>query len=252
MNKTTTEIQVFQSDEFGAVRTLLIDGVPWFVGKDIAAALGYGRAAKAIQDHVDAEDKDEVPIRDSIGRMQKTPLINESGMYSLILSSQLPRAREFKHWVTAEVLPTIRKHGAYMTDSVLEKVSGNPDAIYSLAEQLLKERQARNEVTALLAVAKPKADYFDAFINGSDFTCIRNCGKELEYPQKKFINFMLDHKYLYRDSESRLMPSANSIKRGFFVLRDFYLKNGRMMQQTMMTNKGKEHFRRLLEKEARK
>lgn len=173
MNKTTTGPQVFQSDEFGAVRRLLIDGVQRYAGKNVAAALGYGRAAKAIQDHVDAEDKDEVPIRGSIGRMQKTPLFNESGLYSLILFSQLPRAREFKHWVTAEALPTIRKHGAYMADSAPEKISGNPDATDSLAERLLKERQAGNEVTALPAVAKPKADYFDAFINGPRFTAIQ-------------------------------------------------------------------------------
>ena len=85
------------------------DREPWFVGKDVAMALGYGRATKAIQDHVDFEDKDEVPIQDSIGRMQKTPIISESGLYSLILSSKLPSAKKFKRWVTSEVLPAIRK-----------------------------------------------------------------------------------------------------------------------------------------------
>lgn len=93
---------------------------PWFVGKDVAMALGYGRATKAIQDHVDFEDKDEVPIQDSIGRMQKTPIISESGLYSLILSSKLPAAKKFKRWVTSEVLPAIRKTGGYVDQSRAE------------------------------------------------------------------------------------------------------------------------------------
>ena len=93
------------------------DGEPWFVGKDVAEALGYERATKAIQDHVDFEDKDGVPIQDSIGRMQKTPIISESGLYSLILSSKLPSAKKFKRWVTSEVLPAIRKTGGYVDQS---------------------------------------------------------------------------------------------------------------------------------------
>lgn len=107
------ELTIFCNEEFGQVRTLLIDEEPWFVGKDVAGILGYERATKAIRDHVDEEDVDEIPIQDSIGRMQNTPIINESGMYSLILSSKLSNARKFKHWVTAEVLPAIRKTGSY-------------------------------------------------------------------------------------------------------------------------------------------
>lgn len=95
------------------MRTVTIDDETWFVGKDVANALGYERATKAIQDHVDDDDKDEVPIQDSIGRMQKTPVINESGLYALIFGSKLESAKRFKHWVTSEVLPTIRKTGGY-------------------------------------------------------------------------------------------------------------------------------------------
>lgn len=112
-----TAIQTFNNTEFGEIRSMEINGEPWFVGKDIAAALGYERATKAIRDRVDNEDLDEVPIQDSIGRMQKTPIINESGMYSLILGSKLDGAKRFKRWVTSEVLPAIRKTGAYATDS---------------------------------------------------------------------------------------------------------------------------------------
>lgn len=114
---SASSVQIFNNPEFGDVRVVMQDGEPWFVGKDVAEALGYERATKAIQDHVDFEDKGEVPIQDSIGRMQKTPIISESGLYSLILSSKLPSAKKFKRWVTSEVLPAIRKTGGYVDQS---------------------------------------------------------------------------------------------------------------------------------------
>ena len=107
------ELQIFNSEEFGDIRTVQLNNETYFVGKDVAEALGYERATKAIQDHVDTDDKDEIPIQDSIGRMQKTPVINESGLYALIFGSKLESAKRFKHWVTSEVLPAIRKTGAY-------------------------------------------------------------------------------------------------------------------------------------------
>lgn len=112
-----SEITIFKNSEFGEVRTLTINGEPWFVGKDVSSILGYERATKAIRDHVDTDDTDEIPIQDSIGRMQNTPIINESGLYSLILSSKLPTAKNFKRWVTSEVLPTIRKTGGYVNNA---------------------------------------------------------------------------------------------------------------------------------------
>ena len=107
------ELQIFNSEEFGDIRTVQLNNETYFVGKDVAEALGYERATKAIQDHVDTDDKDEIPIQDSIGRMQKTPVINESGLYALIFGSKLESAKRFKHWVTSEVLPAIRKTGSY-------------------------------------------------------------------------------------------------------------------------------------------
>ncbi len=108
-----SSLTVFKNQDFGEVRTILIDDEPYFVGKDVAEILGYERATKAIRDHVDGDDIHEVPIQDSIGRMQSTPIVNESGLYSLILSSKLPTAKRFKKWVTSEVLPQIRKTGKY-------------------------------------------------------------------------------------------------------------------------------------------
>ena len=146
-------IQVFNNTEFGEIRTMEINGEPWFVGKDVATALGYERATKAIRDHVDNEDLDEVPIQDSIGRKQKTPIINESGMYSLILGSKLDGAKRFKRWVTSEVLPSIRKLGAYATDSAA--------AEYKARELRIKEMNAQArlinaETRRLVALQKEK------------------------------------------------------------------------------------------------
>lgn len=107
------ELRIFNNADFGEIRTVEQDGNIWFVGKDVAEALGYERPTKAVQDHIDEEDKDVVPIQDSIGRKQNTPIINESGLYSLVLSSKLPKAKAFKRWITSEVIPSIRKTGSY-------------------------------------------------------------------------------------------------------------------------------------------
>lgn len=115
------ELQIFNSEEFGYIRTVQLNNEIYFVGKDVAEALGYERATKAIQDHVDTDDKDEIPIQDSIGRMQKTPVINESGLYALIFGSKLESAKRFKHWVTSEVLPAIRKTGSYQKPMTVEE-----------------------------------------------------------------------------------------------------------------------------------
>ena len=155
------EIFNFKGQE---VRTVTINNEPYFVGKDVANILGYERPTKAIQDHVDDEDKDAIPIQDSIGRKQNTPIINESGLYSLILSSKLPQAKEFKRWVTTEVLPTIRKHGAYLTDSKIEEVLLSPDTIINLATQLKEERQKVNSLQIALEESQKQARYLDLII----------------------------------------------------------------------------------------
>lgn len=128
------ELQIFTNEEFGEIRTVQLNNETYFVGKDVAEALGYERATKAIQDHVDSDDKDEVPIQDSIGRMQKTPVITESGLYALIFGSKLESAKRFKHWVTSEVLPTIRKTGQYQ----MENLSTEMRAILMHDEKIVK------------------------------------------------------------------------------------------------------------------
>ena len=126
-----TDLQIFNSPEFGAIRTIEKDGEPWFVGKDVAAALGYKEPTKAAREKVDDDDKGVSKI-DTPSGIQEMTIINESGLYSLVLSSKLPTAKKFKRWVTNEVIPSIRKHGAYMTPETLEKVLLSPDTLMQL------------------------------------------------------------------------------------------------------------------------
>ena len=136
------DLQVFKNAEFGEIRTVTIDDEPWFVGKDVAKILDYSNTRKALADHVEEDDKmDGVTIRDSIGRNQKPVFINESGLYSLILSSMLPTAKKFKHWVTSEVLPSIRKHGGY----IMNQENMTPEQIFAesvlLAQKIIERKK---------------------------------------------------------------------------------------------------------------
>ena len=175
-------IQIFQNAEFGSVRTADINGVPYFVGKDVAEILGYSNTRKALLDHVDEEDKtDGVTIRDSIGREQAPVLINESGLYSLILSSKMPNARRFKRWVTSEILPTIRKHGVYATDELI----ANPDLAIAAFTALKEEREKNRlleQTTAVqkqqIAEMKPKASYYDVVLNCKDLISTSTVAKD--------------------------------------------------------------------------
>lgn len=143
------------------VRTVVRDGEPWFVGKDVADILKYTNTAKAIRDHVDAEDK--LTERFVLaGQNRNVIVINESGLYSLIVASKLPTAKDFKRWVTSEVLPTIRKHGAYMDMDVIEKTLTNPDFIIQLATTLKEEKQRRMEAEAKIAADEHKVDFYNA------------------------------------------------------------------------------------------
>lgn len=163
-------LQTFQFEK-QEVRTQLINEEPWFVGKDIAEILGYTNPAKAIRDHVDQEDKGE---NESFtpGGNQKMIIINESGLYSLILKSKLPTAKKFKRWVTSEVLPTIRKHGGYLTPEKLEQALLNPDTIIQLATTLKQERQKNMFLEQQVAEYEPKVSYLDKILSSTDTVTI--------------------------------------------------------------------------------
>jgi prophage antirepressor-like protein len=251
-----SDIQTFENSEFGSIRIVEIENEPYFVGKDVADVLGYSESNKAISRHIDEEDRMKHPIP-STGGIQSSWIINESGLYSLILSSKLPTAKKFKRWVTSEVLPSIRKHGAYMTSATIERAILNPDTIIKLATAL-KEEQSKNKqlqaVNSELAVnnqiMKPKADYFDELVDRNLLTNLRETAKQLEIKQKDFINFLLEKKYLYRDKRGKLMPYAKK-NNGLFEVKEVYNDKTKWCgTQTLVTPKGRETFRLLYLKTA--
>lgn len=136
-------LQIFKNAEFGSVRAIMVNDQPYFVGKDVATVLGYAKPLNALTTHIDSDDSLKQGLTDSMGRTQETIFINESGLYSLILSSKMPNAKKFRKWVTSEVLPSIRKHGAYMTPDTIEAALLNPDTLIKLATTLKQEQEAR-------------------------------------------------------------------------------------------------------------
>lgn len=247
------EIRIFKSEEFGEIRTVEIGGEPWFVGKDVAETLGYERPTKAVSDHVDGEDRDEVPIQDSIGRMQNTAIINESGLYSLILSSKLPSAKAFKRWVTSEVLPSIRKHGGYINGQAEMSPEELMAKALQVAQKTLEEREARigvlaaenSALTVEKQILKPKADYFDELVDRNLLTNFRETAKQLSIKQNDFVKFLLEKKYVYRDKRGKLLPYADKNNGLFEVKECFNEKTQWSGTQTLVTPKGRETFRLL-------
>ncbi|MGK4034064.1 phage antirepressor [Pediococcus acidilactici] len=171
------ELQNFNF-EGNEVRTVLINGEPYFVGKDIADVLGYLNTRDALSKHVDEEDKNSVAIHDGKKGNPNQVVINESGMYSLVLSSKLPNAKKFKRWVTNEVLPSIRKHGAYMTDEKIEEALLNPDTIINLATQLKEEREGRLIAEQQVKEFQPKVSYYDKVLSNDALMTISLIAKD--------------------------------------------------------------------------
>ncbi|KON10055.1 phage antirepressor KilAC domain-containing protein [Clostridium botulinum] len=209
-----SNLQIFKNQEFGSVRTIKKKNEIWFVGKDVAKCLGYERPTKAIQDRVDNEDKDEVPIQDSMGRNQNTPIINESGLYSLVLSSKLPTAKKFKRWVTAEILPSIRRHGAYMTENVLDEVINNPDFGIKLLTQLKKEKEEKKKLELqnrqkdqLIGELKPKADYTDRILKNKGLVTTTQIAKDYGMSAQEMNKLLHDLKIQYKQSGQWLLYS---------------------------------------------
>lgn len=246
------ELQIFNNPQFGEIRTINFNGEPWFVGNDVATALGYANSRKALSDHVAEEDKNTVTIRDGIPGNPNMTVINESGLYSLILSSKLPTSKLFKNWVTSEVLPSIRKHGAYMTPQKIEDLVQNPDLVIQLCEQLKAEQGARRmlqaENSALTVdkqIMQPKADYFDELVDRNLLTNFRETAKLLGVKQRDFIDFLLEQKYVYRDQRGKIMPYAAKSEGLFEIKETANQKTKWSGTQTLITPKGRETFRLL-------
>lgn len=187
-----SELQIFKNAEFGSVRTVTVEGEPYFVAKDVAEILGYSNPRDAINKHVDEEDKG-VAKCDTLGGKQELTVINESGLYSLILSSKMPNAKRFKRWVTSEVLPTIRRHGLYAMDEVL----ANPDILINALLELKAERERNASLQAMVAVQsqqmiemQPKVSYYDVVLNCKDLVAISVIAKDYGWSATKLNQYL--------------------------------------------------------------
>ena len=241
------EIQIFQNQEFGAIRTISNEqGEALFCAKDVAEALGYKLARKAVQDHVDRDDVLKRNLIDSLGRKQLTFFINESGLYSLILSSKLDSAKRFKHWVTSEVLPSIRKQGGYM----VARPDESDEVIMARALQIMQATlQRRDEQIAQL---KPRADYADHVLDSISCFTVTQIGKELGMTGHDLNVLLCSHKIQYVQSGQYLLY-ADYARQGLAKNRNFeyHTAEGELKTRTYLvwTERGRDFIHRLVDKE---
>ena len=240
------ELKLFETPEFGKVRAVAIDGEPWFVGKDVAKALGYTDLNKAIAMHVDEEDKLNDKTASSLGQRGGW-FINESGVYSMIFGSKLPEAKAFKHWITSVVIPSIRKNGAYIAgQETMSDAELMASALFA-ADRMIKERDARiAELQEENEVMQPKAQYFDYLVDKRLLTNFRDSAKEIGVTQTELINYVIDNNYCYRTQNGEIRPHAQYVGT-LFKLKDIASHYSRYVGvQTLLTPKGKETFRLLM------
>lgn len=254
------EIQIFNNPEFGSVRTSNINGEPWFVGKDVCEAFGDTNYRRSLS-NIDVSDKGVSQI-ETPGGKQNMVIINESGLYSLLFQMQPQKAKgvsqnesvinerieklhRFKHWVTSEVLPSIRKNGGYIANQ--ENLT--PEQI--VANALVVAQNIITQKDKQIEEMTPKANYFDALVDKKLNTNIRDTAKELGVGEKAFVSFLIEKGYVFRQGKHKqLRPYAKYAEsgNGLFVLKDKHNEqNGWTGQQMYVTPKGKETFRLLLE-----
>ena len=237
------ELQIFRNSIFGSVRAIEVNGDPWFVAVDVCRALEIGNTSQALS-RLDEDEKDVI-LNDTLGGVQKMSIVNEPGLYTLVLGSRKEEAKDFKRWITHEVIPSIRKNGGYIANQenlTDEQIVANALIV---AQNIIAARDRQIEEM------KPKADYFDALVDRKLNTSFRDTAKELGIGEKRFIAF-LTGKYVYRDSNNKLRPYAayTTTENKLFVVKEFRAKNSDHAGiQTLITPKGRETFRLLLERE---
>lgn len=254
-------LNIFYNPEFGNIRVLTIKNESYFVGKDVAFLLGYSNTRDALRKHVDDEDKD-VAKCDTPSGTQEMTVINESGLYSLILSSKLPTAKRFKRWVTSEVLPAIRKHGAYLTEQKVEEILTNPDTIIKLATQLKEEREARKQAEQLIEAQKPKVIFAEAVSASKTSILVGELAKILRgngipIGQRRFFQWLRENGYLIkRKGTDYNMPTQRSMELGLFEIKEGSYVNGDgvnvITKTPKITGKGQNYFVNKFLKEGRK
>ncbi len=246
------DLQIFNSPEFGAIRTIEKDGEPWFVGKDVATILGYAKPLNALATHIDEDDSLKQGLTDNMGRMQETIFINESGLYSLVLSSKLPNAKKFKRWVTSEIIPSIRKHGAYMTPETLEKVLLSPDTLMQLAQNLKDEQEKRKALEAQIESQKPAVLFTGAVETSKTSILIGELAKMLKQNginigQNRLFAWMREKGYLIkRKGTDYNMPTQRSMDMGLFEIKETTINNPdgsiKISKTPKVTGKGQVYF----------
>lgn len=243
------DLQIFNSPEFGEVRTLEEDGAVLFCGADVARALGYKSPKDAVSAHCKGAVKRRTPTTSGIQEMLFIP---ESDLYRLVFSSKLPSAERFTDWVTQEVLPSVRKHGAYMTPETLQAAILNPDYLLQVVTALKSETDKRKALEAdnsrLVVenqILQPKAAYFDDLADRNALTSFRETAKLLGIKPKRFTDFLLVRKYIYRDKKGKLMPVENR-NHGYFEVKETMNEKTQWSgTQTLVTLKGREYFLKL-------
>ena len=242
------ELKLFNNPEFGTIRVISIEDEPWLVGKDVAQALGYTDTDQALRRHVDDEDKLTRNF-DGSGQNRGMTIINESGLYSLVLSSKLPTVRKFRRWVTSEVLPSIRKTGGYIQGQ--QELS--PEELMAkallVAHKTLEDREKRiADLSSQNEIMKPKADYFDRLVDRNTLTNFRETAKQFGVAPKKFVAFLIENNFVYRDKRGRLLPAEGKNDGLFEVKECINDKNKWSGTQTLITPKGREVLKLLLNK----
>lgn len=244
------DIQLYTNEKFGEIRTTVIDGEPWFVGKDVALALGYMKPLNAIATHVEEDDSLKQGLTDSLGRTQDAIFINESGLYSLVLSSKLPSAKAFKRWVTSEVIPTIRKHGAYLTPDTLEAALLNPDYLIKLATALKEETEKRKALEAREKENAPKVLFADSVGTSESTILVGDLAKIIRQNgvnigRTRMFDWLRSSGYLMKDGQSKNMPTQYSMELGLMEIKERTVStpSGTIINKTpVITGKGQLYF----------
>lgn len=234
------KLMIFENDAFGKVRTLNLNGEPWFVAVDVCSVLDLSNPTIAVS-RLDEDER----AKFNLGRQGDATIVNEPGLYTLVLGSRKPEAKAFKRWITHEVIPAIRKHGVYITDEKLKLFAEHPELLDALMKSLYATHAENLRHRAERQTLLPKADYYDAFMDADGCTNLRTTAKELNVPERWFARFLQQTGFLYRSPAGNLMPYAIPRNRGLFRVRD-YVRNGHGGAYTLITPMGKSLFRELL------
>jgi len=244
-------LQIFENERFGRVRTIEQNGEPWFIARDVCECLSIGKYRDAVS-RLEEDERGSVEM-DTPGGRQSLSAVNEYGLYSLVLSSRKPEAKEFKRWITHEVIPAIRKTGGYISGAKEMSDEEIMAKALLIGKRTIEQQQLRiqnlevtnSELTVSNTIMRPKADYFDELVDRNLLTNFRETAKQLGIGQKAFVNFLLEKKYVYRDKKGKLMPYAGKGD-GLFEVKECYNeKTAWSGVQVLITPKGREVFRLL-------